>query len=130
MQIGGTGDDRGAGIAVGPDGNVVVSGGLNGGNFVYAEGHNNQYGASEPFVTKFSSNGTQQWFNGVTGSLTKGSLNGLAIDAAGDVYAAGAFDGTANFGGAGSLSSGGPPTATCWSPSSTVRTVLGSGLSR
>lgn len=96
-KIGGAGNDRGLAIETDAAGNVLVSGGLNGATFVYAEGTNSQYGATQLFVNKFKSSGTQTWSRTVGGAFAKASFEGLAVDADGSVYVAGAFDGTANF---------------------------------
>lgn len=96
-KVGVSGDDRGLAVETDSSGNVLVTGGLNGAMFVYAEGMNTQYGATQLFVNKYSSSGTQLWSRTVTGAFAKASFEGLVVDSAGSVYVAGAFDGTANF---------------------------------
>lgn len=96
-KVGGSGNDRGLAVETDSSGNVLVTGGLNGAVFTYAEGTNSQYGGTQLFVNKYSSSGTQLWNRTVTGAFAKASFEGLAVDTAGSVYVAGAFDGTANF---------------------------------
>lgn len=96
-KTGGSGNDRGLAVETDSAGNVYVTGGLNGANFTYAGGANSQYGANQIFVQKYNTSGTQQWSRTVAGSYSKASFEGLAVDTSGNVYVAGAFDGTANF---------------------------------
>src|SRR5690606_4602146 len=80
-----------------PSGRVIVTAGLNGGNFLYAGGVSMQYGASQLFVGQFSSSGSQQWTRTVSGpGLANATFDGLDTDAAGNIYVAGAFAGSMN----------------------------------
>jgi hypothetical protein len=96
-KVGGSGNDRALAVEVDSSNNIYISGGLNGSNFVYAEGLNSQYGSTQLFVNKYKANGSQQWTKTVSGNMAKASFEGLALDNAGGVYVAGAFSGTANF---------------------------------
>jgi len=96
-KTGGSGNDRGLAVETDSAGNVYVTGGLNGANFTYAGGANSQYGAGQLFVQKYNTSGTQLWSRTVAGNYSKASFEGLAVDGSGNVYVAGALDGTANF---------------------------------
>ena len=104
QSAGGTGYDSGAGIAADAAGNVYVTGFYIGtGSF---GGINiTSAGAYDVFVAKYNKNGTIQWVRSTGGTLTDES-DGIAVDAAGNVYVTGNYQGTANFGGISSTSVG------------------------
>jgi hypothetical protein len=52
---------------------------------------------SQPYVARLAASGTYQWVQSVTG-YGRGIVQGLAIDAAGNTYATGSFDGQLTFG--------------------------------
>ncbi len=87
QQRGGSGYDQGKAITIDSNGNVLVSGGSNAVS-----------GSDAPvvFVSKFTTDGTELWSSTATGAMT-GTLFSIAVDGAGDVYAAGRFNGTAEF---------------------------------
>ena len=90
--LGGTANDGGNGIAVDPDGNVVVSG-----EFDRTSGSGGTT-SDRPliFVSKFAGDGTSLWTRSVSGAM-QGSLFSIAIDSTGAIYAGGRFQGTADF---------------------------------
>ncbi|HKW13024.1 MAG TPA: SBBP repeat-containing protein, partial [Candidatus Krumholzibacteria bacterium] len=102
--FGGVGFDWGLGVAVDGSGNVVATGNFEGtvnfggGNLVSAGGY-------DMFLAKYDPNGVHVWsrrFGGSGGD--QGS--GVAVDGSGNVVVTGAFEGTANFGGANLVSAG------------------------
>jgi hypothetical protein len=105
--IGGTGYDQGNAIAADGSGNVFATGyigaaaaGVNfgGGALVSA-------GLYDVFLAKYTASGAFQWAKRFGGS---GNDTGMAVatDSAGNVYIAGSFEGSANFGGSNLSSSG------------------------
>ena len=87
-QRGGSGYDQGNAITIDSNGNVLVSGGADAGSASFL--------TPVVFVSKFTTDGLEQWTSTATGAMN-GALHSVAVDAAGDVYAAGAFNGTAEF---------------------------------
>src|SRR5262245_36086214 len=113
-KMGGTGNDRGLALQTDCRRKGFVTGGLDGANFVYAEGINSQYGATQLFVNRYNASGTLLWSRTLNGTYDKASFEGLAVDNAGNVYVAGAFDGTVSF-----------PTGTLTSSSASRDMVIG-----
>jgi len=111
-DLAGTPGGRGLGNAVAVDaaGNVVVGGQFAGavgfahGVTVIAPG-----GAVDAFVAKYDANGGYLWSDRYDNGTTQ-AINGLAADAAGNVYAAGNFIGGGNFNQAGGALAGGSGT--------------------
>ncbi len=96
-SAGGTGNDRGAAVAVDAAGNSYVAG------YFYEEA---TFGSTtltstlyrELFVAKMAPNGTWLWATRATGSHHS-SANAIALDAAGNAYITGDYHGTPDFGG-------------------------------
>lgn len=103
-RFGGTGYDYGFATAVDDSGNVFITGSFagtvnfGGGNLVSA-------GLLDVFLAKYNSAGVYQWsrrFGGTQGD----DGQAIAVDASGNVFVAGSFQGTANFGGSNLVSAG------------------------
>lgn len=89
QQRGGSGFDQGKAITIDSSGNVLVSGGF--------DAASNGLSTPVVFVSKFTNEeGAELWTSTATGAMT-GNLFSVAVDGAGDVYAAGGFNGTAEF---------------------------------
>jgi len=98
-QLGGTSNDAIYGIAVDASGNIYSCGAFNGtSDFDPGPGVYNltSAGQEEIFVTKLDAAGNLIWAKQMGGAGREGSRN-LAIDASGNVYITGAFNGTADF---------------------------------
>lgn len=63
-------------------------------------------GNSDGFVAKFNSSGTAQWVKKIGGTLNDTAYR-VGTDSSGNVYVAGSFNGTVNFGGGNVTSNGG-----------------------
>ncbi len=107
-SIGGINTDQGNGIAVDASGNVYATGSFNGNvlfnplppynslNSNYAVG----YGyANSAFISKLDASGNFVWAKGMGGNISgsASSGNGITLDASGNVYTIGSFDGTVDF---------------------------------
>lgn len=94
---GGKGYDYGHGIALDPEGNVVVSGAVVGeatfGDVKIANEPNNHI-----FCAKYTADGKLLWAKAATGRAT-GSGHGVAVDGTGNIYVGGLSSGTGDFGG-------------------------------
>jgi len=102
--IGGAAEDAGTGVAVAPNGDIVMAGyfqytaNFGGGNVTSA-------GLSDIFVARYNDQGAYLWAR-TAGSSGDDRANSVAVDAWGNVAVAGYFSGAVNFGG-GLLGSGG-----------------------
>ncbi len=102
--VGGSGEERGLGIAVDAAGNVFITGyyastnadfdGDNVADLPAAGGS----GTTDIFVAKFDGTGTFQWARAAGGTGTSTGQD-VAVDAAGNVYATGYFNTSADFDG-------------------------------
>ncbi len=99
------GNDLGAGIAVDAAGNIYLTGAFNGtarfGTYTLQSA-----GGYDGFALKLSSAGQLLWVRQFGGSGDDGG-NGIAVDAAGNIYTTGQFQGTAAFGSSISLTGAG-----------------------
>lgn len=101
-RIGGNGSDNGRGVAVDAGGNVYITGGIQGPGNVAAPGVSllayptTNGGSIDGVVVKFNAAGAFQWFRTLGGNAADIS-NGIAVDASGNVYTTGSFNGTADF---------------------------------
>ncbi len=85
--LGGSGMDRGAGIAVDDDGAVWITGQTTSPDFPVSEGSFG--GAADAFVAKLSADGAEVEFAAFLGGSGVESGTGIALDAAGGVYVVG-----------------------------------------
>jgi len=100
-RAGGTGLDRGAGIAVDDLGNSYVTGWFNG-TATFGLGEANQTalvsaGSDDIFIAQYDSTGLLQWA-GRAGSTGQDQGVGIAVDGGGNSYLTGYFNGAAVFG--------------------------------
>jgi hypothetical protein len=98
-RVGGDGRDLARGIDVDASGNVAFVGESQGTFLAVAnEPPAASRGGFEMFITKWSSEGTLQWWKRI-GGPGEDSARGAGIDGAGNLYAAGKFTGAVDFGG-------------------------------
>lgn len=96
----GAGDmDRGNGVALDADGNIVMVGQFGSTGIDFGGGPLSGGGSTNIFVSRFTSAGAHLWSAGFgdTGSFNAGV--GTITDANGDVYVTGRFEGSVDFGG-------------------------------
>lgn len=101
---GSTSGDEGQSVAVDGFGNVIVTG-VFGGSVDFGGGTLTGAGGDDVFLAKYNTNGNHVWSKALGGT---GNDRGqaVAVDAVGNIYLAGTFVGTADFGG-GPLNSSG-----------------------
>ena len=92
-------------IAIDAIGDIVVAGSFADGADL-GTGPLTAAGGADAFVAKYDRSGIPIWVHTFGGPLDEG-VNGIAIDATGTIHAIGFFQGTANFGFAGSATSAG-----------------------
>jgi hypothetical protein len=103
-SAGGASTDIGTAIAVDAAGNVYVTGNY-AGTANFGGISRTSAGNNDVFVAKYNSSGTPQWVRSAGGTGTDYGA-GIAVDAAGNVYVTGYYQGTASFGGISSTSAG------------------------
>jgi hypothetical protein len=103
--FGGAGDQVGAGIAAGPAGTMVVTGSF-GGDLSFGGMPFTSAGLDDVFVAKLGPAGEHVWSQAF-GDAAIQTGAGVAVDGAGNVLLAGAFDGSIDFGGGALTSAGG-----------------------
>ncbi|WP_435355602.1 SBBP repeat-containing protein [Emticicia sp. SJ17W-69] len=96
QTAGGTNIDRGVRITVDGNGNVYIIGNFSG-TANFGATSKTSVGSRDIFVAKYNNVGTLQWVN-TAGGTNSISGNGIALDASGNVYLTGNFNGTATFG--------------------------------
>jgi hypothetical protein len=96
--------DVGESVAVDGSGNVYVTGSF-GGTSTFGGISKTSGGESDIFVAKYNSNGVVQWVQSAGGSV-RAYGKSIGLDAAGNVYVAGEYKGTATFGGISKISAG------------------------
>ena len=104
-SAGGTSYDEGNGIAVDASGNVYVTGSYNG-TATFGTTTKTSAGGYDIFVAKYNSSGTLQWVQSA-GGTSYDYGRGIAVDASGNVYVTGYYEGTATFGTTTKISAGG-----------------------
>lgn len=98
-SIGGVGDDSGTSITVDAAGNIYFTGYFLGTvDFDPSVGTHNliSNGASDVFISKLDANGDFVWAKSMGGTVTDQSKS-ITVDAAGNVYTIGVFQGTVDF---------------------------------
>jgi autotransporter-associated beta strand protein len=97
-DLGGSGNDSGAGIAVDSSGNIYTTGYFNGTANFNPGGSTTltSNGGADAFVSKLSSTGAYVWAEKLGGSGNDYGA-GIAVDSNDNVYTTGSFTGTANF---------------------------------
>jgi len=103
-RAGGSDMDTGCGVAVDGSGNVFVTGYFIGTN-MFGTTNLISSGAEDVFVAKYDSAGTLLWARKAGGSAYDEG-RAIAVDAAGNAFVAGLFQGTASFGATNLSSSG------------------------
>ncbi|MBH8558539.1 T9SS type A sorting domain-containing protein [Hymenobacter negativus] len=104
QQFGGTGIERAVNGTVDAAGNIYVAGYFSG-PATFGSSTLAGFGSFDGCLVKYSPQGTQLWVKAVGGSDSDG-LYDVLLDAAGNVYTTGNFNGTAQFGGAALTSAG------------------------
>lgn len=97
---GGTGGDRGLGVAVDASGNVFVAGAFNSNSISFGSGGLTNAGTntSDVFIVKYNSGGNVQWAQSAGGSANDLAI-GVAADSLGNAYITGYFSSSnINFG--------------------------------
>ncbi|MFB3776734.1 MAG: SBBP repeat-containing protein [Bryobacteraceae bacterium] len=89
--LGGSGEDRGAGIAVDSGGNAYVAGETASANFPTTAGayQTRNAGGSDAFVAKLNPSGSALLYSTLVGGSGQEVCNGIAVDAGGDAYITG-----------------------------------------
>ncbi|HKL03916.1 MAG TPA: hypothetical protein VJ911_09580, partial [Cryomorphaceae bacterium] len=99
VSAGGTGSDRGLGVAVDGSGNVLVcgffTGSMNFGNGVAITSNGN---SRDIYVAKYNSSGVAQWAKAAGSGGNNDRANSVAVAGDGSVYITGEFSGEADFG--------------------------------
>jgi hypothetical protein len=99
--LGGSGDDRGLGIAVDASGNAYVTGSTASSNFPTLNAYQSVYGGNgDVFVTKFNAGGSALLYSTYMGGNgaddSSGNGGALAVDSSGNIYVTG-FTSSPNF---------------------------------
>lgn len=99
VKAGGTGSDRGLGVAVDAAGNVIVCGFFTGtANFGNGVTLTANAGSQDAFTAKYDPNGNALWARAGGSSGNSDRANAAAVDNAGNVFVTGQFTGEAEFG--------------------------------
>mgnify|MGYP002859805407 CR=1 FL=1 len=97
---GGNNEDEATAVATDANGNVYVTGGWYGtADFNPGSGTNNLSNGTgmDIFVAKYDANGNYVWAKQIGGASLSSKATSIAVDAAGNVYTAGYFNGTVDF---------------------------------
>jgi hypothetical protein len=99
QSFGSSGDQIGKSLAIGPDGGVVIGGSFSGTvNFGGGEFSNPPPAYASIFIAKLDAMGTHV-FSKAFGDESVQNIESVAVDACGDVFATGSFNGNVDFGG-------------------------------
>jgi hypothetical protein len=104
QRFGGTSADRGRAVAVDSSGSVIVSGRFIG-TVDFGGGNLTSAGGQDVFLAKYDENGVHQWSRRFGAGGTDVGI-AVDVDAAGNIYLTGSFNGTVDFGGGGLASTG------------------------
>lgn len=98
IKLGGTGTDRGTGIAIDAASNIYISGQITDAvDFDFGSGNSNTTAAgADAFVAKYSASYALQFVNVFGGALSFDMGYSVAVDNSGNVYTSGCFSGTAD----------------------------------
>lgn len=106
-RFGSTSDDIAYGTVIDPGGNVLLTGtfrgnvSFGGSALISAGTFQSPYipGTPDVFIAKFSTLGVHTWSENFTNNTAADEGNGIAVDSASNVYIAGYYSGTIDFGG-------------------------------
>lgn len=95
----GTGSDVSNTVAVDGSGNIIIGGWFLNSNVNFNPGgtpvlRSSAGTTSDMFLAKYNNTGILQWIVATGGTTSTDAVNGVAVDASGNVYAAGNFSGT------------------------------------
>jgi hypothetical protein len=107
-RLGGTGNESGTAVTVDANGNTLVAGYFMG-SVDFGGGLLTSAGGYDLYLAKYSPSGAHLWSKRF-GSSGNELVSSIALDSSGNIFLAGSFYGTANFGGA-NLTSGGDADA-------------------
>jgi hypothetical protein len=105
MRLGGVSNDRAYSLAVDAAGGPVITGAYFGGTINLGGSNLVATGGEEIFLAKYNAAGVHQWSRRC-GGTSDDIGNGVSVTKSGDVYLAGYFSVTAEFGGANLVSAG------------------------
>jgi hypothetical protein len=111
-RFGSSGYDSGFGLVIDPSGNIFVTGNFEGG-VDFGGGTLTSAGSYDIFLARYNSNGNHLWskrFGGVGVDFGRS----LAVDATGNAFLTGDFEGSADFGGGPLTSAGGSDFFLAW----------------
>jgi hypothetical protein len=107
IELGTATDDVAAGVAVDPDGDIIMTGNFTG-TLQCGQTQLSSVGRTDIFLARLTTDGTYQWCRRLGGS-SDDTAGGIAVDDSGLIAVTGAFSGTTNLGG-GDLKSDGIPS--------------------
>ncbi|MDQ3109037.1 MAG: SBBP repeat-containing protein [Bacteroidota bacterium] len=109
VRAGGSGSDRALSVTADGSGNIYITGFYFGNAQFGPFTLNSTNGSKEIFIAKLNSSGVFQWATSAGGNLADIG-NAIALDASGNVFVTGQFEGTANFGSSTFTSANNPQT--------------------
>lgn len=104
-STGGSGNDIANCVNIDALGNVIISGSIGVGNFMFGPSLISNISGSKYFVAKYTNSGTPIW--GICGASGSSNSNYVSSDASGDIYLTGSFFGTSSIGTGTYVSAGG-----------------------
>jgi hypothetical protein len=97
QKIGGTGDDRGFDVAVGPNGEVAMVGQYGGTIYFGSSALRTTMGSIDSLIVKYDAHGNVQWFRNFY-CVSTDSAGAVAVDSQGSVLVTGGFMSSIDFG--------------------------------